>query len=91
MCCTGAGTTPDACSGGGGGSRKEGALEAVRQAVGGGFRSRGGRLLSVTHAIEAGSCRQGDRGCALAGRLGGVASSLLPGPGKAMGGGGAMG
>ena len=33
------------------------ALEAVRQAVGGGCQSGWGRLLSVTDAIEAGICR----------------------------------
>ena len=37
----------------------EGAPEAVRQAVGGGCQSAWGRLLSVTNAIEAGTCRQG--------------------------------
>ena len=33
--------------------------EAVRQAVGGGCQSGRGRLLSLTSAIEAGTCRQG--------------------------------
>ena len=42
----------------------EAAPEAVRQAVGGGCQSGWGRLLSVTNAIEAGTCRQGDRGWA---------------------------
>ena len=46
----------------------EGALEAVpepvRQAVGGGCQSGWGRLLTVTNAIEAGTCRQGDSGWA---------------------------
>ena len=42
----------------------EAAPEAVRQAVGGGRRSGWGRLLSVTNAIEAGTCRQGDTGWA---------------------------
>ena len=48
-----------------------GTSEAVRQAVGGGCRSGWGRLLSVTNGIEAGLCRQGDRGWVLAGRRGG--------------------
>ena len=48
------------------------ALEAVRQAVGGGFQSGWGRLLSATNAIEAGTWRQGDNGWAQAGRAGGV-------------------
>ena len=39
-------------------------LEEVAKAV-------GGRLLSVTNAIEAGTCRQGDSGWAWAGRPGG--------------------
>ena len=47
-------------------SRMEGvsevALEAVRQAVGGGCQSGWGRLLLVTNAIEAGTWRQGDSG-----------------------------
>ena len=38
---------------------REGAPEAVRQAVGGGCQSGLGRLLSVTNAIEACTCRQG--------------------------------
>ena len=42
----------------------EGAPEAVRQAVGGGCQSGWGRLLSVTSAIESGTCRQGDSGWA---------------------------
>ena len=46
----------------------EAAPEAVRQAVGGGYQSGWGRLLSVTNAIEAGACRQGDSGWAWAGR-----------------------
>ena len=41
----------------------EAALEAVRQAVGGGCQSGWGRLLSVTNAIEAGACRQGALVC----------------------------
>ena len=45
--------------------------EAVRQAVGGGCRSGWGRLPSVTNAIEAGTCRQGDTGWAWARRPGG--------------------
>ena len=40
----------------------------MRQAVGGGCQSGWGRLLSVTSAIEAGTCRQGDSGRAWAGR-----------------------
>ena len=40
----------------------EAAPEVVRQAVGGGCQSGWGRLLSVTNAIEAGTCRQGDSG-----------------------------
>ena len=55
--------------------RRERASEAAPgaglQAVGGGCRSGWGRLLSVTNAIEAGICRQGDSGWALAGCLGG--------------------
>ena len=46
----------------------EAASEAVRQAVGGGCQSGWGRLLSVTNAIETGTCRQGDGGWVLAGR-----------------------
>ena len=42
----------------------EAALEAVRQAVGGGCRSGWGRLLSVTNAMEASIWRQGDSGWA---------------------------
>ena len=42
----------------------EAAAEAVRQAVGGGCQSGWGRLLSVTDAMEAGTCRQGDSGWA---------------------------
>ena len=49
----------------------EAAPEAVRQAVGGGCQSGWGRLLSVTNAIVAGTCRQGDSGWAQAGRPGG--------------------
>ena len=41
------------------------APEAVRQAVGGGCRSGWGRLLSVTNAVEAGTCRQRDSGWAI--------------------------
>ena len=51
-------------------STSEAAPEAVRQAVGGGCRSSWGRLLSVANGIEAGTCRQGDSGWALAGRPG---------------------
>jgi hypothetical protein len=40
------------------------APEAVGQAVGGGCRSGWGQLPSVTNAIEAGTCRQGDSGWA---------------------------
>ena len=46
------------------------ATEAVRQAVGGGCQSGWGRLLSVTNAIEPGTCRQGGSGWAQAGRPG---------------------
>ena len=46
------------------GAASEAAPEAVRQAVGGGCQSGWGRLLSVTNAIEAGTCRQGDSGWA---------------------------
>ena len=42
----------------------EAAPEAVRQAVGGGCQSGGGRLLSVTKAVEAATGRQGDSGWA---------------------------
>ena len=42
----------------------EAALEAVRQAVGGGCQGSWGRLLSVTNVIEAGTWRQGDSGWA---------------------------
>ena len=42
----------------------EAAPEAVGQAVGGGFQSGWGRLLSVTNAVEAGTWRQGDSGWA---------------------------
>ena len=65
-------------TGGGGGvgcirrvGTSEAAPEAVRQAVGAGCQSGWGRLLSVTNAIEAGTCRQGDSGWAQAGRSGG--------------------
>ena len=47
-------------AGGGGGQgciRREGASEAIRQAVRGGCQSGWGRLLSVTHAMEAGTWR----------------------------------
>ena len=44
--------------------RKGGREEGVRQAVGGGCQSGWGRLLSVTNATEAGTCRQGDSGWA---------------------------
>ena len=40
----------------------EAAPEAVGQAAGGGCQSGCGRLLSVTNAIEAGTCCQGDSG-----------------------------
>ena len=42
----------------------EAAPGALKSAVGGGCQSGWGRLLSVTIAIEAGTCRQGDSGCA---------------------------
>ena len=35
----------------------EAALDAVRQAAGGGCQSGWGRLLSVANAIQAGACR----------------------------------
>ena len=47
------------------------APEAITQAVVGGHQSGWGRLPSVTNAIEAGTCRQGDSGWAQAGRPGG--------------------
>ena len=56
---------PQNLGGGQGCIRREGtseaAPEAVRQAVGEGFQSGWGRLLSVTNAIEAGTWRQGSR------------------------------
>ena len=56
--------------------RREGASEAVRQAVGGGCQSGWGRLLSVTNAVEAGTCRQEDS--AVAGhRLGALGDQKL--------------
>ena len=42
----------------------EAAPEAIIQAVGGGRQSGWGWLLSVTNAIEAGTCGQGDSGWA---------------------------
>ena len=39
----------------------EAAMDAVRQAVGGGCQSGRGRLLAVTNAVEAGTWRQGDQ------------------------------
>ena len=42
----------------------EAAPESVGQAVGGGCQSGWGRLLSVTNAVEPGTCRQGDSGWA---------------------------
>ena len=88
------GTAPQRCF------RREGASEAapeaVRQAVGGGCQSGWGRLLSVTNATEAGTCRSGTvaghRLGALEGGMGGGGTSpssnapLLPppyGPGAA--------
>ena len=54
--------------------------EAVRQAVGGGCRSGGGRLLLVTNAIEAGTWRQGGRLGALEGwGLGAPPFQCIPG------------
>ena len=47
------------------------AAPAVGQAVGGGCQSGWGRLLSVTNAVEAGTCRQGDSGWGWAWRPGG--------------------
>ena len=58
----------------------EAAPEAVSQAVGGGCRSGGGRLLSVTNAIEAGTWRQGGRLGALEGcGLGAPPFQCIPG------------
>ena len=62
----------------------EAAPEAFRWAVGGGRQSGGGRLLSVTNAIEAGTCRQGNSGRrlgALEGGGGTSAHSCIPGAG----------
>ena len=42
----------------------EGAPEAAKQAVEGGYQSGWGRLLSVTNATETGTCRQEDSGWA---------------------------
>ena len=42
----------------------EAAPEAFRQAVGGGYQSGWGRLLSVANAVEADTRRQGDSGWA---------------------------
>ena len=56
----------------------EAAPEAVKQAVGGGCQSGWGRLLSVTKAVEAGTCRQGDSGWAQAGRPGGGVGGYPP-------------
>ena len=50
------------------------APEAVREAVGGGCRSGWGRLLSVTSAIEAGTC------CQAGHRLGALEGGLPPFP-----------
>ena len=47
------------------------APQAVRQAFGGGCKSGWGRLLSVTNAIEAGTCRQGEAGPSLGAMEGG--------------------
>ena len=52
--------------------------KAVGWAVGGGCQSGWWRLLSVTNAIEAGTCRQGDSGWASAGRPGGGGGGYLP-------------
>ena len=64
--------------------RREGtakvAPETVRQAVGGGCQSGWGRLLSVTNAIGAGSCRQGDTDWAWAGRPGAGGGGYPPPP-----------
>ena len=56
----------------------EAAPEAVRQAVGGGCQSSWRRLLSVTNAIQSGTCRQGDSGWAEAGRPGRGGGYLTP-------------
>ena len=50
--------------------RRRGTPGAVGQAVGGSCQSGWGRLLSVTNAIEAGTCRQVDSSWAYAGRPG---------------------
>ena len=50
----------------------------LRLAVGGGCQSGWGRLLSVTNAIEAGACRQGDSDWAWAGRPGGGGGGTPP-------------
>ena len=64
---------------------REGTSEAVRQAVGGDGQSDWGRLLSVTNAIEAGTCCQGDvaghRLGALKGGGGVTPFQCIPGPG----------
>ena len=80
---------------GGGGGRdalegeetSEAAPEAVRQAVGGGCQSGWGRLLSVTNAIESGTCRQGDSGWAQAGRSGKGGGGTSPPSNASLGGG----
>ena len=54
------------------------APEVVRQAVGGGRQSGWRRLLSVTNAIEAGTCRPGDGGWAFAGHPGGGGGGTTP-------------
>ena len=54
--------------------RREGTAEVALEAVGsgvGGCQSGWGQLLSVTNAIEAGTCGQGGSGWAYAGRPGG--------------------
>ena len=61
----------------------EAAPEAARRAVGG-WPGGWGRLLSVTNAIEAGTCRQGDGGRAQAGCLGRAGGQPPPPPPRAL-------
>ena len=66
------------------GGTSEAAPAAVGQAVGGGCQSGWGRLLSVTNAGAAGTCRQGDSGWAFPGRPGvGGEGGYLPPPSNA--------
>ena len=54
--------------------------EAAPEAVGGGCQSGWGRLLSVTNAIEAGTCRQGAAGHRLGALEGPLPMHLCPPP-----------